>query len=56
MTFGDGAAAVLVGSQDIVAELKGSCSITRDLVDHYRAADRQFDYALEERWVAEWPI
>ena len=53
LTYGDGAAAVLCGTTGVVAELKGTHSIARDLVDHYRAADRQFDYALEERWVRE---
>lgn len=53
LTFGDGAAAVLLGTEGVVAELLGSHSVARDLVDHYRAADREFDYALEERWVRE---
>ncbi|MBN1945721.1 MAG: hydroxymethylglutaryl-CoA synthase family protein [Bradymonadales bacterium] len=53
MWFGDGAASVLLGSQDVIAEYLGSHSITYDLADHYRGAQKRFDYMWEERWVRE---
>ena len=53
MWFGDAAASVLVGDSDIIAEFKGSYSISHDFVDHYRGEDRQYDYMWEERWVRD---
>lgn len=53
MLLGDGAAALLVGNQDVIAELEGSYSVSHDFVDHYRGAERRFDYTWEERWVRE---
>jgi uncharacterized OB-fold protein len=53
-SFGHGAAAVLVGTgADVAAELIGAASLQDDFVDHYRAHDARFDYALEERWVRD---
>ncbi|MBU3917193.1 short-chain dehydrogenase, partial [bacterium] len=51
--YGDGAAALLLGSEDVVAEFKGSYTITADFVDHYRGEGRQFDYGWEERWIKD---
>ena len=53
MWFGDGAASVLVGDTDVVAEYKGSYTVSVDFVDHYRGADRATDYTWEERWVRD---
>ena len=54
VAFGHGAAAVLVGKgDDLAAELLGVASLQDDFVDHYRASDSRFDYALEERWVRD---
>jgi 3-hydroxy-3-methylglutaryl CoA synthase/NAD(P)-dependent dehydrogenase (short-subunit alcohol dehydrogenase family)/putative sterol carrier protein len=53
MWFGDGAASLLVGGQGVIAEYLGSYSVAHDFVDHYRAADRKFDYMWEERWVRD---
>jgi len=53
MWFGDGAAALLVGSEDVIAEFKGSHSVSYDFVDHYRAAGKAYDYTWEERWLRE---
>ena len=36
-----------------IARILGSASVHEDLIDSYRAADADFDYALEERWVRE---
>ena len=53
MWFGDGAAALTVGDIDVIAEYKGSFSISCDFVDHYRAAEKKYDYAWEERWIRD---
>jgi 3-hydroxy-3-methylglutaryl CoA synthase len=50
---GDAAAAVLVGTGEPIAQLVGSHSITVDFVDHFRAADSEFDYGWESRWVRD---
>jgi 3-hydroxy-3-methylglutaryl CoA synthase/NAD(P)-dependent dehydrogenase (short-subunit alcohol dehydrogenase family)/putative sterol carrier protein len=53
MWFGDGAAALLVGDRDVIAEFKGSCTVSHDFVDHYRGAGKAYDYMWEERWLRE---
>ena len=53
MWFGDGAAALTVGDTDVIAEYKGSYSMSRDFVDHYRGADKKYDYVWEERWTRD---
>jgi 3-hydroxy-3-methylglutaryl CoA synthase/NAD(P)-dependent dehydrogenase (short-subunit alcohol dehydrogenase family) len=53
MWFGDGAASLIVGDTDVIAEYKGSYSISRDFVDHYRGADKKYDYVWEERWTRD---
>ncbi len=50
---GDGAAAFLLGTDGIIAELVGSHSIAVDFIDHYRGAGREFDYTWESRWIRE---
>ncbi len=51
--YGHGAASCVVGPEDGIARLIGARHYAADFVDHYRAADGSFDYALEERWVRE---
>ncbi|HSN70161.1 MAG TPA: zinc ribbon domain-containing protein [Steroidobacteraceae bacterium] len=53
LTYGHGAAAALVGSDDLIAEFVGGATLHSDLVDHYRASGANFDYTLEERWVRD---
>ena len=53
MWFGDGAASLLVGDTDVIAEYKGSYSISCDFVDHYRGSDKKYDYVWEERWTRD---
>ena len=53
MFLGDGAAALLLGSQEVIAEFKGGYSLSCDFIDHYRDAGKEFDYAWEERWVRD---
>jgi 3-hydroxy-3-methylglutaryl CoA synthase len=53
LDFGDGAAALLVGSRDVIAEHLGSGTLTVDFVDHFRAATEDVDYQWEERWIRD---
>jgi 3-hydroxy-3-methylglutaryl CoA synthase/NAD(P)-dependent dehydrogenase (short-subunit alcohol dehydrogenase family)/putative sterol carrier protein len=53
MWFGDGAAALTVGDADVIAEYKGSYSLSMDFVDHYRGASKKYDYVWEERWTRD---
>lgn len=53
MWFGDGAASLLVGKDNVIAEFKGSYSVTYDFVDHFKGIDQKYDYNWEERWVRD---
>jgi 3-hydroxy-3-methylglutaryl CoA synthase/NAD(P)-dependent dehydrogenase (short-subunit alcohol dehydrogenase family) len=54
MWYGDGAASLMIGSgDDVIAEFKGSYSVTYDFVDHYRGSSNTFDYNWEERWIRD---
>jgi 3-hydroxy-3-methylglutaryl CoA synthase/NAD(P)-dependent dehydrogenase (short-subunit alcohol dehydrogenase family)/putative sterol carrier protein len=53
MWYGDGAAALLLGCENVIAEFQGAHSVSYDFVSHYRAADRRFNYTWEERWVRD---
>jgi 3-hydroxy-3-methylglutaryl CoA synthase len=53
MIVGDGAAAIVTGSDNLLAQYLGGCSLSIDLTDHYRALQSDFDYQLEERWIRD---
>ncbi len=53
LTSGDGAASLLLGSENVLARLLGSHTVSRDLVDHYRSTGSKVDYTLEERWIRD---
>ncbi|MBN8478554.1 MAG: OB-fold domain-containing protein [Burkholderiales bacterium] len=53
MLYGDGAAAIAVGSHDLLAEVVAQHSAAVDFVDHHRGAQNSFDYPWEERWVRD---
>ncbi len=53
MHYGDGAAALLVGEGDVVAELVDTYSLSSDFVDHFRTGESEFDYHWEARWVRD---
>ncbi len=53
MTSGDGAAALLVGSGNVLAEFVGAKQLAVDFVDHYRGQNQRFDYGWEERWIRD---
>jgi 3-hydroxy-3-methylglutaryl CoA synthase len=53
MIFGDAAAALLVGDEDVIAEFKGSYSTTYDFGDHYRGQFAKYDRQWEDRWIRD---
>jgi 3-hydroxy-3-methylglutaryl CoA synthase/NAD(P)-dependent dehydrogenase (short-subunit alcohol dehydrogenase family)/putative sterol carrier protein len=53
MWFGDGAASLLIGDRDVVAEFEDAYSVSYDFVSHYRGTGHRFDYTWEERWIRE---
>lgn len=53
MLFGDGAAAIEVGAENVLAELVATHSQAVDFVDHYRSDGNSFDYGWEERWIRD---
>jgi len=53
MRFGDGAASLVVGDENVIAEFLGSYSLSYDFVDHFRGPNTQYDYNWEERWIRD---
>ncbi len=42
-----------LGDRDVIAEYLGGHTVSYDFVDHYRGAEKQYDYMWEERWVRD---
>jgi len=53
MIFGDASAAFVVGNENVIAELKGSYSITCDFGDHFRGEFAKYDRKWEDRWIRD---
>lgn len=55
MLFGDGAAALRLGSENVIAEFLGSYTHTVDFVDHYRGEESASDGDIiwEDRWIRD---
>jgi 3-hydroxy-3-methylglutaryl CoA synthase/uncharacterized OB-fold protein len=53
MVFGDGAAAVLLGSSGVIASLEGSYSVSYDFPDYRRSENDKFVRATEDRFIRE---
>jgi len=53
MLWGDGAAALCIGEDNLVAEYLDHETIANDFVDHYRGDEAEFDYDWEERWIRD---
>ena len=51
--FGDGAAALMIGDEGVVASLEGSFSLTEDLMDVWRADGDTFIRTWEERFIRD---
>lgn len=50
---GDMAAALWCGTGAVIADWLGGAAVSADFVDHYRGAEADSDYVLEERWVRD---
>ena len=53
MWYGDGAASLVVGDHDVIAECLGTYSTSHDFVDHFRGHDSKYDYNWEQRWLRD---
>lgn len=53
LDYGDAAAALLIGRENVIAEFLGSGTLSVDFVDHFRASGEEVDYHWEERWVRD---
>ncbi|MBN2224685.1 MAG: OB-fold domain-containing protein [Deltaproteobacteria bacterium] len=51
--YGDGAGCLVLGKDNVVAEFKGSYSVSYDFVDHFRGDGKPFDRTWEERWIRD---
>ncbi|MFC2014776.1 hydroxymethylglutaryl-CoA synthase family protein [Chloroflexota bacterium] len=53
MTFGDGAAAFIVGKENVIATIEASYSESNELLDMWRGDTSKYLHTWEERWVQE---
>ncbi len=53
MWYGDGAASLMLGSDEVIAEYLGGFSLSCDFADHYRGSLNRYDYGWEERWARD---
>jgi len=53
LVCGDGAAALVLGQEDVIARILAHKVSTIDFVDHFRRSDQRFDYLWEQRWIRE---
>ncbi len=53
MIFGDAAAAMVVGNDNVIAEFKDAFTVTYDFGDHYRGNTSIFDDQWEDRWIRD---
>jgi len=51
--YGDGAAALLLGEDEVVARLEGFYSLSYDFMGTWRAAGDKFERAWEDRWIRD---
>jgi len=50
LSFGNGAAALLLGNENVIAGVEGSYTLSEDFPDHYRASADTFVRSAEDRW------
>ncbi len=51
--FGDGAAALALGTEKVVATLKGTYSWSCDFPDRWRSIEDRYDRVWEDRWIRD---
>jgi len=52
-TFADGAVAFMTGTENVIAEFKGSYSVAEDFIDSRRLPEERFSHTWEERWIRD---
>ena len=52
-SFGDGAAALLLGKDNVIATMEGSYTMTAPIMDRWRATGDTFVRAWEDRWTLD---
>ena len=52
-TLGDGAAALMVGTENVIAEIEGSYSLCNDFTDFWRTDEDKFPRSAEGRFIDE---
>ena len=52
-TYGDGAAAFLLGKEDVIAKIEGSYSTSHDFVDRRRLQGERLEHMWEERFIRD---
>ena len=53
LDYGDGAAAIRLGADRILAEFLGEATLSADFVDRFRLSGSDVDYHWEERWIRD---
>ena len=53
LAYGDGAAAMTIGSSETLVDFVAAHSATVDFIDHFRGSGEDFDYTWEERWIRD---
>jgi 3-hydroxy-3-methylglutaryl CoA synthase len=51
--YGDGAAAILLGDEGVIASMDGSYTLSYDFMDHFRVAGDKFNRQWEDRWIRD---
>ncbi|HIH78429.1 MAG TPA: 3-hydroxy-3-methylglutaryl CoA synthase [Halobacteria archaeon] len=51
--YGDGAASLLIGNNNEIAEIKGTFSVSYDFIDHWRTEKDKYNRGWEDRWIRE---
>lgn len=51
--FGEGAAALLVGNNNVIATIEGHHSLTYDFMDQWRIDGEKYNHIWEDRWVRD---
>lgn len=51
--FGDGAASLVLGKDNLAAKFLGGFSLSHDFVDHWRAAGEAYDHQWEDRFIRD---
>jgi 3-hydroxy-3-methylglutaryl CoA synthase len=51
--YGDGAAALLLGNNDVIASIEGTYSLSYDFSDNWRSDEDKFNRTWEDRWIRD---